>query len=105
MIISLIGSNSFGLRRRLDELMSEFSTKYGELAIEQIDAEESNAQAIIEAIQSLPFLAKKKMVVVRGLSTNKPAMEKIEQIISAAGKTTELIIYDPLTDKRTSYFK
>jgi DNA polymerase-3 subunit delta len=105
MVITLTGSNSFLLRRRLNELISKFSDKYGELAVERIDAAETDAQAIIDAISSLPFLTSRKMVLLRDASLNKPAVEQIEQIISAADKTTELILYDPAVDKRTSYFK
>lgn len=105
MVISLVGSNSFALRKRLDELVSKFVGEHGELALERIDAEEVEAQAIIDALQNLPFLATRKMVVVRGLGQNKQAAEQIEQIIDAAHGDTDLIIYEPVTDKRTAYFK
>jgi DNA polymerase-3 subunit delta len=105
MIVTLTGNNSFGLRRRLGELTSKFVTEYGQLALERVEAENVDTQAIIEAVQSLPFLAARKMVVLRDLSANKPAAETIEQIISSTGETTELIIYEPNPDKRTSYFK
>lgn len=105
MIITLTGNNGFALKRRLDELVGEFIKEYGELAVEKIDAEEADTQAILDALQSLPFLASRKMVVVRNLSTNKPAAEAIEQIISSAGEACDLVIYDPSPDKRTAYYK
>lgn len=105
MIITLTGNNTYALKQRLDELTKAFVGKYSELALERIDAEEAEADVILESIQSLPFLAESKMVVVRSLSANKGAAEQIEQIISSTGKTTDLILYEPLTDKRTSYYK
>ena len=105
MVISLTGSNSFLLRRRLDELTNSFVAEQGELALERIEAESVDLQAILDAVQSLPFLAARKMVVVRDLSANKPAAEAIEQIISSVEDSTDLIIYEPAPDKRTSYFK
>ena len=105
MVISLTGSNSFLLRRRLDELTNSFVAEQGELALERIEAESVDLQAILDAIQSLPFLAARKMLVVRDLSANKPAAEAIEQIISSVEDSTDLIIYEPAPDKRTSYFK
>jgi len=105
MVISLTGSNSFLLRRRLDELTNSFVAEQGELALERIEAESVDLQAILDAIQSLPFLSARKMVVVRDLSANKPAAEAIEQIISSVEDSTDLIIYEPAPDKRTSYFK
>jgi DNA polymerase-3 subunit delta len=105
MVISLVGNNSFTLHRRLKGLIDEFVANYGDLALEKLDADEVDGQAILDAVQNMPFLATKKMVVVRGLSENKQAAEKIEQIISAAGDDTELVLYEPVIDKRTSYFK
>jgi DNA polymerase-3 subunit delta len=105
MITTLTGNNTYAMKRRLDELAGAFVAKYGELALERIDAEEAEADAILESIQSLPFLAESKMVVVRSLSANKAAAEQIEQIISSSDKATSLILYEPLTDKRTVYYK
>lgn len=105
MIITLTGNNAFALRQRLKELIGDFVSKHGELALERIDAEETGAQAIIDAIKGLPFLSPKKMVVVRDLSANKAATDKIEQIIAAAGDGVDLIVYEPSIDKRTSFFK
>jgi DNA polymerase-3 subunit delta len=105
MIIALTGNNAFALQKRLKELISEFVKEYGDLALERIDAGESEPQAILDALQNLPFLASKKMVVVRDLGQNKQAAETIEQIINAAGEDTDLVIYEPQPDKRTAYFK
>src|SRR5437764_2237191 len=100
MVITFTGSNSLLLRRRLDELIKKFSDEHGELAVERIDAAEADAQTVMDAISSLPFLASRKMVLLRDVSSNKDVMEQIEQIISAAGKTTDLIIYDPIIYRR-----
>ncbi len=105
MIITLAGGNSFALRQRLDELTTKFVAEQGELALERLDGSEADYQAIIDAAQSLPFLAARKMVVVRELSANKDAAERIEQIISSTEDTTDLIIYEPVLDRRTLYFK
>jgi DNA polymerase III delta subunit len=105
MVTSLCGNNSFALRKRLKELVEIFVKEHGNLALERIDAEEVEAQAILDALQNVSFLALKKMVVVRSLGQNKQAVERIEQIIDAAGDDTELILYEPITDKRTAYFK
>jgi DNA polymerase-3 subunit delta len=105
VIITLTGNNSFALHKRLDELVGNFVKEYGDFALERIDAEEVEIQVILDALQNLPFLASKKMVVVRGLGANKQAAEKIDQIIAAAGDGCDLILYELSTDKRTAYFK
>src|SRR5665213_1478274 len=105
MITTLTGSNSYMLRRRLDELADKFVAKHGELALQKIDAEEAEPEAILEAVASLPFLASRKLVVLRSLGSNKAASGQIEQIINSAGEGTDIIFYEPAIDKRTVYFK
>jgi DNA polymerase III subunit delta len=105
MIITLTGNNYYLLRRRLDELVNKFVDEHGELAVERIDAEEAEPRAVLDAAQSLPFLAGRKLVIVRSLSANKIASEQIEQIISSSGDGTDIIFYEPSPDKRTAVFK
>jgi DNA polymerase-3 subunit delta len=105
MIITLTGSNHYSLKRRLDELVQAFVNEHGELALERIDAEEAEPQAVLDAVQSLPFLSARKLVVVRGAGANKALSGQIEQIIDSAGDTTDLIFYEPVVDKRSGYFK
>ena len=103
--MTLIGSNVFGLRKRLDELVQVFVKENGELAVEKFDGEEHEARAIIGGLQSLPFLAKRKMVVIRNGNLNKEFAEAAEQIISSIGELTDVIFYEPQIDRRTAYFK
>ena len=105
MLITLMGSNFYLLKRRLDEVTGKFVKEHGELALERIDAEEAEPQAVLDAVQSLPFLAARKMVVVRGLGANKSASGQIEQIIGSAGDSTDIVFYEPSPDKRSSYFR
>lgn len=105
MIITLAGNNFYSIKRRIDELTSKFVKEHGELAVDKIDAEEAEPAAILEAVQGLPFLASRKLVVIRNLSANKPAAEQIEQIISSAGDGTDVIFYEPSPDKRTVFYK
>lgn len=105
MIITLTGNNSFLLSSKLKQLTDKFVAENGELALERMDGEETDAQAISDSISSMPFLSKRKMLVVKNLGANKQAVDQIEQIISSVGDTTDLIIYEPTPDKRTVYFK
>src|SRR3990167_1317129 len=85
MIIGLTGNNSFGLKQRLNKLTSIFIKEHGELALERLDADEVESAVILKSIQSLPFLANRKMVILRGLGANSTTAEAIEQIIDAVG--------------------
>ena len=105
MIITITGTNSYLVRRRLGELVSKFVAEYGELALERIDAEEADLSTVRDAVSSLPFLSNRKMVVVRNLSALKPSPEQIEQIISSITNSTDVVFYEPITDKRTTFYK
>jgi len=105
MIITLTGNNCYLMRQRLDELTGEFVKKYGDFSLEKIDAEEADLEAILDAVQSMPLLSERKMVVVRDLSASKVVAEATEQIISSISDSTDLIFYEPLTDKRTIFYK
>lgn len=105
MVVTLTGSNYYLLKRRLDALTDEFVKQYGELALQRVDAEEADPGAVLDAVQSLPFLAARKMVVLRGTGANKSISGQIEHIIDSADDSTDLIFYEPAPDKRSSFFK
>lgn len=105
MVITLTGSNFYSLKKRLNELVEGFVDEHGDLALERIDADDAEPRAVLDAVQSLPFLAARKLVVVRGAGNNKDVSGQIEQIIDSAGDTTDMIFYEPAPDKRGSYFR
>jgi DNA polymerase III delta subunit len=105
MIITLSGENSFRLQRELDKLVSGFVVEQGDLALERIDGEEAEFARIGEALTSLPFLASKKMVVLRRPSANKQFVDEAEELLTDLLETTEVIIVEPKLDKRLSYYK
>jgi DNA polymerase-3 subunit delta len=104
-MITLHGSNSFGLRQALNRLIDDFVAEHGDLALERVDGQEASYERLAEAITSLPFLANKKMVVLRALSSNKKFTEQIEQLAGEIPETTEVIIVEIKLDKRLSYYK
>lgn len=105
MIIVLSGPNSYLLQQELTKLVRKFLAEYGDLALERIDCQETELPRIQEAITSLPFLASRKMVVLRSPSTNKQFVEKAEQLLASVSDTTDLIIVEPKLDKRSAYYK
>lgn len=105
MTVALAGTNHYQLKASLDKLVNDFVKDHGDLALERLDGEEASYEQIIGAVEALPFLSAKKMVIVQDLSANNQAAESIEQIIGLAGDTTDLIIVEPRPDKRASYYK
>lgn len=105
MITVLTGENSFLLQQHLRQLVRDFIAEHGDMALEQLDGEEAEFDRMREALQSLPFLATKKLVVLRNPSGNKQFVEAAEGLVTELPDSTDLVIVEPKLDKRTAYFK
>lgn len=105
MIVTLTGENSFALQRELNGLVQAFLAEHSDLGLERIDGQEVSIERIAESVTSLPFLASKKLVVLRAPSSNKQFTEQAEQILGEVSETTDVIIIEPKLDKRLSYYK
>jgi DNA polymerase-3 subunit delta len=105
MVRVLTGTNWFGVKARLDELTGTFVKEHGDLALERLDANEASYEQIVGAIESLPFLASKKLVIVQELSANKQAAESFEALLERLPDITDLIIVESKVDKRSVYYK
>lgn len=105
MVATLTGDNSFTLSDELSKLTDSFESEHGDLALERIDCEEKDFTQIQAALTSLPFLASKKMVILRSPSTNKQFVEQAEQLLSEVPETTDVILVESKLDKRQSYYK
>lgn len=105
MITTLSGPNSLMLRAELNRLVADFVAKHGQMAVEKIDCEEVEFERITEAIQSLPFLASEKLVVLHRPGTHKQFAESLESLVESTFSSTSVIIVEPKPDKRGRYFK
>ena len=105
MITTLTGSNSFALKAELDLLVSAFVKEHTDMALERIDGEEADYDRMREALESLPFLANRKLVVLRSPGSNKEFVENAERLLSETAETTDVIIVEPKLDKRLAYSK
>lgn len=105
MIITLSGTNNFLLKAEIKRLIESFIAENGEMAVEKIDGEEAEYDRITEAIQSLPFLSPKKLVILNRPGTQKPFAENLEQLIETIPDSTNVVIVEPKPDKRSSYYK
>jgi DNA polymerase-3 subunit delta len=105
MIITLTGENDFGWQHELSKLAETFTQQHGDLALERLDGEEAEFGQLREAATSLPFLADKKLVILRQPSKNKQFTEQAEQIFDDLPDTNDIILIEPKLDKRLSYYK
>lgn len=105
MLVTLTGSNSFGWRREARRLVADFVAEHGDLALERLDGEEAEFARLQEVMTSLPFLAAKKLVVLRTPGKNKQFAEDFEQLLGGVPETTDVIIIEPKLDRRLNYYK
>ena len=105
MIRVLAGTNAFGLQHDLAKITAKFVTEHGDLALERVDGEEVSYERIAETLNSLPFLASKKLVVLRAPSAQKRFVEEAETLLADIPETNEVIILEPKLDKRLAYYK
>lgn len=105
MITILTGENSFMLQAELHRLVADFVSEHTEMGLEQLDGEEAEFDRIRESLQSLPFLASKKLVVLRTPSANKQFVANAESLLAELPESTDVIIVEPKLDKRQSYYK
>lgn len=75
------------------------------MGLEKLDGEEAEYDRMREALESLPFLASRKLVVLRAPSANKVFIEQAEKLLTGLPETTDLIVYEPKLDKRSVYYK
>ncbi len=105
MVTTLTGGNSFGLKTELDRLVSAFLKEYGDMALERLEGEDVEYDRIRESLESMPFLASRKMVVLRAPSANKTFVEQSEKLLKNLPDTTDVVIVEPKLDKRLGYYK
>jgi DNA polymerase-3 subunit delta len=105
MIITLSGENAFGLGAELESIVQGFLAEHDEFGVERLDGEEADYQRLQEALTSLPFLADKKLVVLRRPGANKEFMEHAEELIAGVPETTDAVIIEPKLDRRLAYYK
>lgn len=105
MITTLTGENEVERAAELRRRVAEFEAEHGDMAVERLDGEEATYERLCEAAQSLPFLAARKLVVLRAPGTNKDFAEKFEEFVQGVSETNDVIILEPKLDKRLVYYK
>jgi DNA polymerase III delta subunit len=105
MISTLTGENEVERGAELRRVVAEFEKEYGDMAVERLDGEEASYERMVEAVQSLPFLVVRKLVVLRAPGANKEFTEKFAAFVEAVSDTNDVIIVEPKLDKRLTYYK
>jgi DNA polymerase-3 subunit delta len=105
VITTFTGQNDVLRQEALQKLTAGFVAEHGDLGLERLDGEEASYERMHEAVQSLPFLASKKLVVLRGPSANKEFVENFEKFLGDIAETNDVLLLEPKLDKRLAYYK
>lgn len=105
MITTLCGENDAERLREQARIVDGFVAEYTDMGLERIDGDAASHDRILAAVQSLPFLVSRKLVVLRGPSLNKDFIERFEDFPAAVIEQTDVLIVEGKLDKRTAYYK
>ncbi|MCA9330461.1 DNA polymerase III subunit delta [Candidatus Saccharibacteria bacterium] len=105
MITVLSGENGFALQQELRRIVDGFVAEHGDLALVRLDGEDSTVAQMQEALESVPFLASRKLVVLSSPSAQKEFAERAQDLLADMSDVTDVVVVEPKLDKRSSYYK
>lgn len=111
MILFIYGKDNFRSLQKLNAIKDKFiDASLGDtnLSIVDFTEEKINFNDLWQMILTPPFLAKKRLIIIRNLllTKNKKIQEEIEQKISKIPENSLVVFYeDGVPDKRSSLFK
>lgn len=105
MIVTLAGENDAIRGAELAQRVTGFAEQYDDMAIERLDGEEITYERMVAAVESVSFLAPRKLVVLRAPSLNKDFTENFGKFVQHIADTTSVVLLEPKLDKRLTYYK
>jgi DNA polymerase-3 subunit delta len=105
MIQVLTGDNWFEVLDALKGVIDKYEAEHGSLSVEKLDGEVDDYSRIHAAVESVPFLSLRKLVVLSNSGVNKDLLERYEDLLGAVADSTDLLIVERKLDKRTGYYK
>jgi DNA polymerase-3 subunit delta len=104
VVETFIGKNSFMIGDAVKRRTSDFLKNHDAYGLERFDAEDASAGTIIDALQQLPFLSPKKLIIVNNPSANKELADLVPELIDRIPTDNDVLFVDPRIDKRTTLF-
>ena len=92
-------------QQALRQLVDSFVAEHSDMGLERLDGEEADYTRMLGAAQSLPFLAARKLLVLRAPGANKEFAEKLATFAAEVAETNDVVLVEPKLDKRLSYYK
>lgn len=96
MLLFVYGEHNEGVRSREEQLREHFSTKHDpqklNTVVIEIESKTTGAEAALQELATPPFLAKHKLIVVRGALTNWTKKESLSFADKVAGKASDVFM-------------
>ena len=105
MIALFYGDNTQARDEALKTFKEQFISQHVDMAVDVIDAEFTTKDDIISAVTTVPFLAAKRLVMLRYLSGNKEIVAVVDKILELTADSTDLIFVESSLDSRSVYTK
>lgn len=105
VITTFAGENNGARSAAVKKTVDAFVAQYTDMGLERLDGEEATFERLVEAVQSLPFLVERKLVIVRGGSLNKDFTERFDEFLAAVTESTDVLLVEGKLDKRTAFYK
>jgi DNA polymerase III subunit delta len=104
MITAFTGKNSYALNFELKSIIDKAKKELGDVSVERFDASETEVDILLQSVQSLPFLAPKKLIIIDNAQSNSALMNRIDEFINRTPETVDLVLVGPVFDKRKSSY-
>lgn len=105
MISLLTGANEFLILEEKHRVVDDFLKSNDAFGLERLDADELDIPRLRDALLQLPFLASKKLVVIKNVFSNKQIQESLTTLLNQVPDEVDVLLVDPKSDKRTKLYK
>jgi len=107
MIIFLYGQDTYRLRQKLKDLVSEFRKKYRRPYIKQFDARELNFEDFRSEFQTVSMFKEKRLVKITNVFSAPVFLEKITEFLRKIHETEDTLVFyeEGMPNTNNSLFK
>lgn len=100
MLTILTGKNDYRLQAELRQILDAALKAFGDLGIEKLDAQETDADTIVQTVQSVPFLVPGKLILVKNAQGNSALLDRAEELKNRIADGVDVVLVGPVFDKR-----
>lgn len=106
MVFFFYGDNSYAIAQAIAQIRAQYEQKTGGLLdVQTFDMADTPLTDLLDALATRPMFAGSRLLVVRGLGSNKTANAQIADIVEVVPKSSVVVLVDSEVDRRSSYFR